>query len=62
MYWYLDFQIAGITGITNSALIEQYWSLMADTDTKDSQSETNEVILEMEISAEHSFLANIDFT
>ena len=35
---------------------------MADTDTKDSQSETNEVILEMELSAEYSFLANIDFT
>ena len=24
MYWYWDFQIAGITGITNSAIIEQY--------------------------------------
>ena len=53
---------AGITGITNSAIFEQYRSILADTDTKDSQIETNEVILEMEISAEHSFLANIDFT
>ena len=44
---------------TNSAIIGQYLSILADTDTKDSQSKTIEVILVMEISAEHSFLANI---
>ena len=36
---------------TNRAIFEQYRSILADTDTKDSHSETNEVILEMEISA-----------
>ena len=69
IYYTLDFPIAGncqkelvLQGLPIAQSLSNTDQLVADTETKGTQSETNEVILEIEVSAEHSLLANIAFT